>query len=118
MLVSFKMQNPKTKLRIIALTDGEDDVSVARPEAICRQLYAAQIVVDSLVIGSAWTHDLFRISKHTGGYAFRPLTRLLLFQTFLLEPFLDISARPDIVQVPIPNDYSTSIPKAPDMQTV
>lgn len=117
MLVAFQAQHPKTKLRIIVLTDGCDNHSSTTPETICRELYTAEIVLDSIVIGSGETADLFKISKHTGGYAFCPTSRLLLFQTFLLEPFLDISARPDIQRTPVAN-YSATIPKRADMQNV
>jgi hypothetical protein len=117
MLRAFKIDHPKTKLRVIALTDGIDNKSSATPEAVCRLMFNASIVVDSLVIGTAETKNLFKISKHTGGYAFNPTSRLLLFQTLLLEPFLDIHARPDIVRVPIVN-WSTSTPKEAEMKTV
>jgi uncharacterized protein YegL len=117
-LIEFKRLNPKTKLRVIALTDGEDNDSVSTtPAALCRDLYDAEIVLDSIVIGSSSTTNLFKLSKHTGGYAFEPSSRLLLFQTFLLEPFLDISARPDIVRVPVDN-YEATVPKPADMQTI
>ncbi|KAH0538551.1 hypothetical protein FGG08_004884 [Glutinoglossum americanum] len=116
MLVAFKSKHPKTKLRIIALTDGEDNESKTKPDELCKELYDAEVVLDSIVIGSSSTTDLFKMSKHTGGYAFCPTSRLLLFQTFLLEPFLDISARPDIERVPI-TFYSTSAPKKPDMKS-
>jgi hypothetical protein len=117
MLSAFKISYPKTKLRVIALTDGEDNASHVKPEVVCTAMFNANIVVDSLVIGTTKTKDLFKISKHTGGYAFNPTSRLLLFQTFLLEPFLDIHARPDILRVPIIN-WSTSTPKEADMKTV
>lgn len=117
MLVSFQSAHPKSKLRIIALTDGEDNGSTSEPGDVCQALYDSNIVLDSIVVGTSCTSDLFRMSKHTGGYAFQPLSRLLLFQIFLLEPFLDISARPPIERVAI-TDYQTSLPKQADMQTL
>ena len=116
MLLAFKQKHPKSKLRIIALTDGEDNESQKNPSDLCRELYDAEIVFDSLAVGSGKTSDLFKISKHTGGYAFKPTSRMLLYQIFLLEPFLDISVRPDIERVPLGN-YYTSSPKEPDMKT-
>jgi len=117
MLTAFKTAHGNTKLRIIVLTDGMNNDSIKRPEDICTSLYEAEIVLDSIVVGSCSTEDLFKLSKHTGGYAFNPQSRLLLFQTFLLEPFLDISARPDIERLPVDN-YETSEPKRPDMRTI
>ena len=116
MLVAFKNEHPQTKLRIIALTDGEDNQSKHQPADVCRSLYDSDIVLDSIVIGSDTKH-LFKMSNHTGGYAFCPSSRSLLFQIFLLEPFLDISVRPDIIKVPI-TDYQTSVPKKQDMMTI
>ncbi|KAH8682837.1 hypothetical protein BGZ60DRAFT_551658, partial [Tricladium varicosporioides] len=116
MLVAFKEQHPKAKLRIIALTDGDDNESLKKPSDLCKELYNAEIILDSVVIGPGDTTDLFKMSKHTGGYAFYPTTRVLLNQVYLLEPFLDISARPDIQRIPIV-DYSKSTPKDADMKT-
>ncbi|KAF7954428.1 hypothetical protein EAE96_005550 [Botrytis aclada] len=118
-LVSHQEQYPesKMKLRIIALIDGEDNSSVFTAEETREMLYHDDIVLDSIVIGGSSYEDLFKISKYTGGYAFKPTSRMLLFQTFLLEPFLDILARPDIVKIPL-DDYDTSLPKEADMKTI
>jgi ubiquitin-protein ligase len=121
MLQALKVHHPTTRLRIIVLTDGEDNNSEELPMDVCEALYYSDIVLDSIVIGTLETDDLFKISKHTGGYAFCPPSRLLLFQTFLLEPFLDISARPDIIRIAPPDDYEEwqyDDPKVPDMSTV
>ncbi|KAF7898441.1 hypothetical protein EAF00_004887 [Botryotinia globosa] len=118
-LVSHQKQYPesKMKLRIIALTDGEDNSSAFTAEETREMLYNDNIVLDSIVIGGSSSGDLFKISKYTGGYAFKPTSRMLLFQTFLLEPFLDILARPDIVKIPL-DDYESSLPKDADMTTI
>lgn len=116
MLVKFAESNPSTKLRIIVLTDGEDNDSIYSVDFACRELYNANIVLDSVVIGTSSTENLFKISKHTGGYAFRPKTRSALFQIFLLETFIDIKMRPDIERVPVQNFSTQSTPKNPDME--
>lgn len=121
MLETLKVHHPTTRLRIIALTDGEDNSSDVLPVDVCEALYDSNIVLDSIVIGTQETDDLFKISKYTGGYAFCPSSRLLLFQTFLLEPFLDISARPDIVRISPPDDWEDweeEEPKEPDMPNI
>lgn len=115
MLKNLKAKHPGTKCRIVALTDGEDNSSTTTPSAVCSDLYINDIVLDAIVIGTDLTCDLFKMAKHTGGYAFCPRSRSALFQTFLLETFIDISTRPDIEKVPISN-WSKSVPKAPDMQ--
>lgn len=115
MLLKFATQNPTTRLRIIVLTDGEDNNSIHNAGVVCRDLYNANIVLDSIVIGTNSTDSLFKISKHTGGYAFCPKTRSALFQVFLLETFVDIKMRPDIVRVPL-EKFATSTPKSADMK--
>jgi hypothetical protein len=114
MLVTFKEKNPEAKCRIILLTDGQDNSSRVTPETSCRALYEHDIVLDAVVIGTKQTHQLFKVAKHTGGYAFCPQSRSALFQIFLLETFLDIRTRPEIVKVPIV-DFPRSSPKQADM---
>lgn len=116
MLVALKTKHPKIKSRIIALTDGQDNDSRTGPSTVCRELYDADIVLDAIVIGTNSTVDLFKMATHTGGYAFCPKTRSALFQIFLLETFIDIKTRPEIVKLPIVN-YTYSTPKRADMQT-
>ncbi|MCJ1357306.1 MAG: hypothetical protein MMC33_007302 [Icmadophila ericetorum] len=116
MLTSFEWEYPRAQRRIVLLTDGEDNQSKCQPEEVCRELYNNDIVLDAIVIGSHATKDLFRIAKHTGGYAFNPGARDLLFQIFLLDGCIDIRARPDIKKVAI-DSYSSSWPKPVDMKT-
>jgi Mg-chelatase subunit ChlD len=115
MLTAFKAQHPNAKLRIIALTDGENNDSRFTAADVCTDLYNNDIVLDAIVIGTDATSELFRMAKHTGGYAFHPKSRHALFQIFLLETFIDIKARPDVVKVPIGN-FGYSTPKAADMR--
>lgn len=115
MLKSLKAKHPGAKCRIVALTDGDDNDSSLTPSKVCSDLYDNDIVLDAIVIGTKMTSDLFKIAKHTGGYAFCPKSRSALFQIFLLETFIDIRSRPDIVKTPI-TDWATSVPKAPDMK--
>jgi len=116
MLATFAVAHPEAKRRIILLTDGWDNASICTPEMACRELYNNDIVLDAIVIGTDKTLNLFKLAKHTGGYAFNPTSRDLLFQIFLLDGCIDIKTRPDIVKVPI-YSYATSIPKTADMQT-
>ena len=115
MLGTFATVNPKAKCRIILLTDGEDNGSRHTPADVCKQLYDHDIVLDVIVIGRTATSDLFKIAKHTGGYAFNPTSRDLLFQTFLLDGFIDIHARIDVQKIPL-CPWAKSVPKVADMQ--
>jgi hypothetical protein len=116
MLVNFKQTNPKTPLRIILLTDGEDNDSRNKAADVCAKLYDHDIVLDTVVIGTNCTGDLFKVARHTGGYAFNPKTRPIMFQIPMLETFTDIRSRPDIVKIPIVN-FVDSLPKPADMAT-
>ena len=117
MLDTFRSCNPKAKCRIVVLTDGLDNKSKFKPEDVCSQLHSSHIVLDAIVIGTNETQDLFKMAKHTGGYAFHPQTRNMLFQVFLLDGCLDINSRPNIQKLAIGN-YASSVPKAADMQTI
>lgn len=117
MLDTFRSSNPTAKCRIIVLTDGEDNQSRYKPQDVCSKLYYSDIILDAIVIGTNATQDLFKMAKHTGGYAFHPQTRDMLFQIFLLDGCLDIKSRPDVQKVAMGN-YASSVPKAADMQTI
>ncbi|KAH0559861.1 hypothetical protein GP486_003619 [Trichoglossum hirsutum] len=116
MLAAYKTKHPGAKRRIIVLTDGENNDSRFDAPSACTDLYSYDIVLDAIVIGTRSTDDLFKMAKHTGGYAFNPTTRNLLFQIPLLETFIDIKTRPDIAKEYVsPKKYLTSSPKRPDM---
>jgi hypothetical protein len=114
MLIAIKRQYPHTKPRIILLTDGEDNQSTIQPSIISSSLYANDIVLDAVVIGSNQTSNLFKIAHNTGGYAFSPKSQQALFQIFLLETVVDVRTRPEITKVPCSN-WSTFQPKPADM---
>jgi Ubiquitin-conjugating enzyme/von Willebrand factor type A domain len=117
MLVTFKNKHPNATRRIIVLTDGENNDSRNGAPQACVDLYNNRIVLDAIVIGTISTFDLFKMAKHTGGYAFSPKTRTVLFQIPLLETFIDIKTRPDIVRESVTlKRYPSSKPKHPDME--
>ena len=117
MLQVFKKSYPGTKCRIIVLTDGLDNISENKPSDVCSDICRSGIVLDAIVIGTEETSALFKMAKFSGGYAFHPQSREMLFQTFLLDGFLDINARPDTPWIPLRN-FNTSVPKQADMQTI
>lgn len=79
MLVKTKKSHSGVKCRILILTDGMDNESVINPWEVARKLATDKIVLDSIVIGTEWTSDLFKISKITDGYAFAPDTQQAFF---------------------------------------
>ncbi|PMD22611.1 hypothetical protein NA56DRAFT_644802 [Hyaloscypha hepaticicola] len=114
MLADVKRRYPNTKSRIILLTDGEDKQSTIQPSAVSLSLAANDIVLDTVVIGSNQTAQLFKIARSTGGYAFSPKSQQALFQIFLLETVVDIRTRPNITKTTWSN-WNTFQPKPADM---
>lgn len=121
MLNETKVKYPKTKCRIILLTDGEDNNSDWKPQATSHFLRNNGILLDTVVLGAKHldrnctkTKELFRVARNTGGYAFAPMTQQALYQIFLLETVVDIRTRPDVFR----EDYltwETFDPKPADM---
>ena len=102
------------KRRIVLLTDGEDNSSAYKPIEVCQGLTAEKIILDAIVIGTSATYTPFKLANHTGGYAFAPTARDQFFHIPLLETFVDIGSRPDIVQIPASRWRDTG-PKPADM---
>lgn len=117
MLVEQRKRFPRTRCRIILLTDGDDNNSTVDRLELCRELVEHEIVLDSIVIGTEMTRELFKMSRATGGYAFCPPTQAVFFQIFLLETLVDIRTRPDIERImPEPGCWSLFQPKQADMR--
>jgi len=51
-LLEIKQKYPKIILRMIALTDGEDNDSTNTPETIVKKIVKNKIVLDSFVVSS------------------------------------------------------------------
>ena len=49
-LINYHKQNPSCILRIIALTDGDDNASKNKPEEIVKRIVDNQITIDSFVV--------------------------------------------------------------------
>lgn len=118
MLEELQRKHSNVKCRIIVLTDGMDNESSCRAETVAAELCLVDIALDSIVIGTDYTADLFKISKITGGYAFQPKTQQAFFQIFLLETVVDIRTRPDLVKQSRHGiAWGDFEPKTPDMPT-
>ncbi|KAK3935915.1 hypothetical protein QBC46DRAFT_396303 [Diplogelasinospora grovesii] len=119
MLVAQKRAYPKTKCRIVLLTDGADNSSTIAARTVSQELYTSDIVLDAILIAADRPErkatDLFKICRQTGGYAFKPEDQQVFFQIFLLETMVDIRTRPDIVKCPVA-DWATFTAKPPDMR--
>ncbi|KAJ2905988.1 uncharacterized protein MKZ38_003471 [Zalerion maritima] len=117
MLLEQRQRFPNTKLRILVLTDGEDNESKVDKLSLANHLHDERIVLDAIVLGTSNTTDLFKFCRATGGYAFSPPTQQVFFQTFLLENVLDIRTRPGDVPRDRPDgDWGSFKPKKNDMK--
>ncbi|KAI9890111.1 MAG: hypothetical protein M1814_004510 [Vezdaea aestivalis] len=116
-LIRFKTEHQTCKLRIIVLTDGEHDGAAPIPWPVCRTLCANNIILDAIAIGVHQAKELFKFPCHTGGYAFIPETRELMFQQILQETFIDIRLRPEISKVRL-SSWAQSASTRPSMTSV
>ena len=74
-LYAYRDTHQKCKLRILVLTDGEDN-SGDDPLKELRFLCTAKITVDVVVLGGAQAGDLAAISFFTGGLVLQPFSEL------------------------------------------
>jgi len=91
-LLEFRKKHPSTILRIIALTDGEDNSSKIKPEEIARRIVANRIILDSFVV----SHDsvgLKTITHASGGRCYCPEDLISGMKLFEIETILSVAAR-------------------------
>ncbi|CAD8106696.1 unnamed protein product [Paramecium primaurelia] len=92
-LLTFKKQYPKCLLRIIALTDGQDnDAYALDPIKVAESILQNQIILDSFVVSNNCS-DLKKITKATGGQCFSPQTIQEGLKLFEYETILQASIR-------------------------
>ena len=91
-LIRFKPKYPQVRLRIICLTDGEDNNSASQPFPTSKYLVEHNITVDSIMLGSD-CQDLKSLSFATGGFAFSFTTKEEGFSLFESDSFLGLNFR-------------------------
>ncbi|KAI4677039.1 hypothetical protein J4E81_010999 [Alternaria sp. BMP 2799] len=95
-LQEYAKQYSNAKLRIICISDGEDNRSTNKAHSLPTRLLRDGIVVDSFCLGAGVNNaDLKRISFLTGGYVFQPKTLEEAMAICEMEPVLSLSERPD-----------------------
>ncbi|KAF9695209.1 hypothetical protein EKO04_006853 [Ascochyta lentis] len=93
-LQQYAAKYPKAKLRIICISDGEDNKSARLVHDLTSQLVQANIVVDSFCLGSANNTALQTLSYMTGGYKFEPASLEEAMAICEMEPVLSLLERP------------------------
>uniref|UniRef100_A0A7N6FEC8 UBC core domain-containing protein n=2 Tax=Anabas testudineus TaxID=64144 RepID=A0A7N6FEC8_ANATE len=92
-LGKVKRKFPDCRLRILCLTDGNDDGSSRRPEAVAVNLIKSNIIVDSILLGRVENNVLHGISMATGGCCFKPETSQDGLKLFEIETVLSLEMR-------------------------
>lgn len=94
-IVHYAEKYPNAKLRIICISDGEDNKSKQEIVDITKNMCRDGIIVDSFCLGDARNGDLQTVSYLTGGYTFEPKTLEEAMAICELEPVLSTLERPD-----------------------
>lgn len=93
-LVEFKKKYPDTMLRIIALTDGEDNRSKHKPQDVANYIVKNRIILDSFVVYDK-CNSLKQITMATGGKCFCPKSIQEGLRLFEYETILTAKCRKD-----------------------
>ncbi|CAD8117953.1 unnamed protein product [Paramecium sonneborni] len=92
-LLAFKQKYPNCLLRIIALTDGQDnDKNPLDPLKLAESIYKNEIILDSFAV-SDFCPGLKKITKATGGQCFSPSTIQEGLKLFEYETILSAQIR-------------------------
>ncbi|KAF2824079.1 hypothetical protein CC86DRAFT_421855 [Ophiobolus disseminans] len=94
-LQDYTEQYPNAKLRIICISDGEDNKSQQDLVNVASRLWRHGIVLDCFCLGNASNEDLQTMSYLTNGYNFEPKTLEEAIAICELEPVLSILERPE-----------------------
>ncbi|KAF2012520.1 hypothetical protein BU24DRAFT_484177 [Aaosphaeria arxii CBS 175.79] len=94
-LQSYSQRFPKAKLRIICLSDGEDNKSSQTVHDLSVRLLQSKIVLDSISIGNN-NDELKTLAHLTGGYKFHLSSVEQAMTICELEPVLSQLERPEI----------------------
>ncbi|KAL4503247.1 hypothetical protein ABPG72_000853 [Tetrahymena utriculariae] len=91
-LIEYKKKHPNTILRMIALTDGEDNESKYKPGEVAALILKNRIILDSFVV-SQQSLQLKAITHASGGRCYCPATIIDGLKLFEIETILSVRAR-------------------------
>ncbi|KAL4455086.1 hypothetical protein ABPG74_006468 [Tetrahymena malaccensis] len=91
-LIEYKKKHPNTILRMIALTDGEDNESKYKPGEVAALILKNRIILDSFVV-SQQSLQLKAITHASGGRCYCPATITDGLKLFEIETILSVRAR-------------------------
>ncbi|XP_041956466.1 uncharacterized protein LOC121715137 isoform X1 [Alosa sapidissima] len=84
---------PECRLRVICLTDGNDEGSNSTAVSVVNKLLSNSIVVDGILVGEVVNNVLHGISNVTGGCCFKPDTSKMALKLFEMETVLSLESR-------------------------
>ncbi|CEL93368.1 unnamed protein product [Vitrella brassicaformis CCMP3155] len=96
-LVKWKAAKPsrkKAQLRIIVLSDGEDNRSFTTWFSESKALRQSNVLCDAVIVGGTDNDQLKYLAKATGGYVFKPDSIRNALKLCELEVMLSASERP------------------------
>jgi ubiquitin-protein ligase len=99
-LTEYGAKYPKSKQRILCISDGVDTGSERKAIDLCGLIARQGIVVDSFCLGNSDDQALRRISKITGGYKFWPRSLDEAMAICEMEPVLNQLERPLLNTLP------------------
>ncbi|XP_061099790.1 uncharacterized protein LOC133129607 isoform X1 [Conger conger] len=92
-LSDVKKKFPDCRLRMLCLSDGNDEGSSRDPVKVAVRLIDAHIVVDTVILGGEENGVLHGISNVTGGCCFKPETGKEALKLFEMETVLSLKGR-------------------------
>lgn len=98
-LENYGEKFPEAKMRIICISDEEDNKSRQPLRDVARRLSHHGIVLDCFCLGDAQNDDLQTMSYLTGGYIFEPKTLEEAMAICELEPVLSVLKRPEVLEL-------------------
>ncbi len=94
-LLHYAEKYPNAKMRIICISDGEDNKSKNTAVDLASRLLRSGITVDSFCLGDATNRDLQTLSYLTNGFVFKPETLDEAMAICEMEPVLSVLQRPE-----------------------
>ncbi|KAL4469643.1 hypothetical protein ABPG74_004896 [Tetrahymena malaccensis] len=91
-LLQIKKKYPNIILRLIAMTDGEDNQSKYKPEEVAKQIVMNRITLDSFVV-SKESFGLKTITHASGGRCYCPQDLAIGMKLFEIETILSVRGR-------------------------
>lgn len=91
-LIQIKAKYPNILLRMIALTDGEDNRSTYKPVDVAKLILKNRITLDSFVV-SHQSQGLKSITHVSGGRCYCPEELITGMKLFEIETILSVRAR-------------------------